>query len=420
MDPQAPASLPATAGQTTADNPWPLRLLSEKLKIHIENSPVVWVEGQLLEANVRNGHAYLTLRDVDADFSFSVTIWASTMRKLDATPQVGSRVVAQVKPSFYAKTGRLSLNATDLRPVGLGELLVRLERLRQALGAEGLFSPEHKRPLPVLPHRIGLITGRDSDAEKDVLRNASLRWPSVQFKVINTAVQGMDAANQVIAALQQLDADPDIDVIVIARGGGALEDLLPFSNEDLVRAIFAAQTPVVSAIGHEADRPILDDVADLRASTPTDAAKRIVPDLQEEFAGLEIARSRLDRSINNLLQREAQLLASVRERPVLANPQVMVTSRAEDLERWKQRSTDLLRHRVMRANDEINHLKNQMRALSPQQTLDRGYSVTQLEDGSIVREAAQAPADSKVLIRVASGQLVARTLESLPAGDNAS
>ncbi|MEF9982474.1 MAG: exodeoxyribonuclease VII large subunit [Glutamicibacter sp.] len=420
MDPQAPASLPATAGQTTADNPWPLRLLSEKLKIHIENSPVVWVEGQLLEANVRNGHAYLTLRDVDADFSFSVTIWASTMRKLDATPQVGSRVVAQVKPSFYAKTGRLSLNATDLRPVGLGELLVRLERLRQALGAEGLFSPEHKRPLPVLPHRIGLITGRDSDAEKDVLRNASLRWPSVQFKVINTAVQGMDAANQVIAALQQLDADPDIDVIVIARGGGALEDLLPFSNEDLVRAVFAAQTPVVSAIGHEADRPILDDVADLRASTPTDAAKRIVPDLQEEFAGLEIARSRLDRSINNLLQREAQLLASVRERPVLANPQVMVTSRAEDLERWKQRSTDLLRHRVMRANDEINHLKNQMRALSPQQTLDRGYSVTQLEDGSIVREAAQAPADSKVLIRVASGQLVARTLESLPAGDNAS
>ncbi|MFJ2315467.1 exodeoxyribonuclease VII large subunit [Glutamicibacter sp. NPDC087661] len=420
MDPQAPASFPATAGQTTADNPWPLRLLSEKLKIHIENSPVVWVEGQLLEANVRNGHAYLTLRDVDADFSFSVTIWASTMRKLDATPQVGSRVVAQVKPSFYAKTGRLSLNATDLRPVGLGELLVRLERLRQALGAEGLFSPEHKRPLPVLPHRIGLITGRDSDAEKDVLRNASLRWPSVQFKVINTAVQGMDAANQVIAALQQLDADPDIDVIVIARGGGALEDLLPFSNEDLVRAVFAAQTPVVSAIGHEADRPILDDVADLRASTPTDAAKRIVPDLQEEFAGLEIARNRLDRSINNLLQREAQLLASVRERPVLANPQVMVTSRAEDLERWKQRSTDLLRHRVMRANDEINHLKNQMRALSPQQTLDRGYSVTQLEDGSIVREAAQAPADSKVLIRVASGQLVARTLESLPAGDNAS
>src|SRR5690606_25847629 len=271
MDSNSPASLPPTAGQTTADNPWPLRLLSEKRKNHIENSPVVWVEGQLLEANVRNGHAYLTLRDVDADFSFSVTIWASTMRKLDSTPQVGSRVVAQVKPSFYAKTGRLSLNASDLRPVGLGELLGRPGRLRQAVGAEGPFTPEPKRPLPVLPHRMGLITVRDSDAEKDVLRNGTLRWPAVQFKVINTAVQGMDAANQVIAALQKLDADPEIDVIVIARGGGALEDLLPFSNEDLVRAVFAASTPVVSAIGHEADRPILDDVADLRASTPTDA-----------------------------------------------------------------------------------------------------------------------------------------------------
>lgn len=419
MDPQSPATLPATAGQTTADNPWPLRILSEKLKIHIENSPFAWVEGQLLEANVRNGHAYLTLRDVDADNSFSVTIWSSVMRKLESTPQVGSRVVARVKPSFYAKTGRLSLNATDLRPVGLGELLVRLERLRQALGAEGLFSPEHKRPLPVLPGRIGLITGRDSDAEKDVLRNATLRWPSVQFKVINTAVQGVDAANQVIAALQQLDADPEIEVIVIARGGGALEDLLPFSNEDLVRAVFSATTPVVSAIGHEADRPILDDVADLRASTPTDAAKRIVPDLKEEFAGLEMARNRLDRSINNLLQREAQLLASVRERPVLANPQVMVASRAEDLDRWRQRSTDLLRHRVMRATDEISHLKSQMRALSPQQTLDRGYAVTQLADGSIVRDAAQAAVDSKLFIRVASGQLTAQTLESVPAGSTA-
>lgn len=415
MEPQPPASLPATASQTTADNPWPLRLLSEKLKIHIENSPVVWVEGQLLEANVRNGHAYLTLRDVDADFSFSVTIWASTMRKLDATPQVGSRVVAQVKPSFYAKTGRLSLNATDLRPVGLGELLVRLERLRQALGAEGLFDPGHKRALPVLPGRIGLITGRDSDAEKDVLRNATLRWPSAQFRVINTAVQGVDAANQVIAALKQLDADPEIDVVVIARGGGALEDLLPFSNEDLVRAVFAAQTPVVSAIGHEADRPILDDVADLRASTPTDAAKRIVPDLNEEFAGLQQARNRLERSINNLIEREAQLLASVRERPVLANPQVMVSVRAEDLARWKQRSCDLMHYKVQRARDEITHLKSQVRALSPQQTLDRGYSVTQLADGSIVREAADAPVASQLFIRLASGQLTAQTTASIPA-----
>ncbi|HAY43597.1 MAG TPA: exodeoxyribonuclease VII large subunit, partial [Micrococcaceae bacterium] len=188
MESESPAGLPATAALTTADNPWPLRVLTEKLKIHIENSPMTWVEGQLLEANVRNGHAYLTLRDVDVDNSFSVTVWSSVMRKLDATPEVGSRVVARVKPSLYAKTGRLSLNATDLRPVGLGELLLRLERLRQALGAEGLFNAEHKRRLPVLPGTIGLITGRNSDAEKDVVRNATLRWPAVKFRIINTAV----------------------------------------------------------------------------------------------------------------------------------------------------------------------------------------------------------------------------------------
>ena len=404
MESPSPDTMPKTARETSPENPWPLRVLSEKLKAHIENSPVSWVEGQLLEANIRNGHGYLTLRDVDADFSFSLTVWASVMRRLETKPEVGSRVVAQVKPSLYTKTGRLSLNATDVRPVGLGELLARLERLRQALGAEGLFAVEHKKRLPVLPRTIGLITGRDSDAEKDVVQNARLRWPAVAFRIINTAVQGRDAAAQVMAALAELDADPAVEVIVIARGGGALEDLLPFSHEELVRAVFAAHTPVVSAIGHEADRPILDDVADLRASTPTDAAKRIVPDLQEEFGGLAQARDRLDRAINHQLERERQLVAALRARPVLAQPQTMISTRLEDLVRWRERSTGLLRHRIERARDEIGHLAVQVRALSPQQTLDRGYSVTQLPDGSIVRDAAQLGVGDPVQIRVAAGR----------------
>ena len=404
MESSSPQAMPRTAGETTPENPWPLRLLSEKLKVHIENSPFTWVEGQLLEANVRNGHAYLTMRDVEADYSFSVTVWASVMRSLATKPEVGSRVVARVKPSLYTKTGRLSLNATDLRPVGLGELLARLERLRQALGAEGLFNAEHKKPLPVLPRTIGLITGRDSDAEKDVVRNATLRWPAVRFRTINTAVQGRDAATQVMAALAQLDADPEVDVIVIARGGGALEDLLPFSHEELVRAVFAAATPVVSAIGHEADRPILDDVADLRASTPTDAAKRIVPDLAEEFAGLAQARQRLERAISHQLQREAQLIEALRARPVMAAPDTMITTRREDLWRWSERSTQLLRHRVDRARDEIRHLAAQVRALSPQQTLDRGYAVAQSADGSIVRDASVLQPGATVHVRVAAGR----------------
>lgn len=400
-------TLPRTAAATSPENPWPLRVLSEKLKAHIENSPESWVEGQLLEANVRNGHAYLVMRDVDVDYSFSVTVWASVMRSLDSAPEVGSRVVARVKPSFYAKTGRLSLNANDLRPVGLGDLLARLERLRRALYDEGIFDPSRKQALPLLPNRIGLITGRDSDAEKDVVRNASLRWPSVRFDIRNTAVQGVNAVSEVMAALRELDANPDIDVIIIARGGGALEDLLPFSSEELVRAVAACSTPVVSAIGHEADRPILDDVADLRASTPTDAAKRVVPDLVEELAGIAQARHRLDRAVRQNLERETQRIASLRARPVLVNPHSMVQLRREDVARLAQRSTFSMRGSLMRGADSIAHLRAQVRALSPQQTLDRGYSVLQLSDGQVVRAADQAPAGTEVLVRLARGRLTA-------------
>ncbi len=388
---EAQGSLPRTAAATSPENPWPLRVLSEKLKAHIENSPESWVEGQLLEANVRNGHAYLVMRDVDVDYSFSVTVWASVMRSLDSAPEVGSRVVARVKPSFYAKTGRLSLNAFDLRPVGLGDLLARLERLRRALFDEGLFDASRKKKLPLLPNRIGLITGRDSDAEKDVIRNASLRWPAVRFDIRNTAVQGVNAVGEVMAALRELDANPDIDVIIIARGGGALEDLLPFSSEELVRAVAACTTPVVSAIGHEADRPILDDVADLRASTPTDAAKRVVPDLLEELNGIAQARHRLDRAVRQNLERESQRIASLRARPVLANPHSMVQLRREDLARLSQRSTYSMRGSLARGQDAIAHLRAQVRALSPQQTLDRGYSVLQLADGQVVRARGPGP-----------------------------
>ncbi|MDO2935685.1 exodeoxyribonuclease VII large subunit [Paeniglutamicibacter sulfureus] len=409
---EAQGSLPRTAAATTPQNPWPLRVLSEKLKQHIENSPESWVEGQLLEANVRNGHAYLTLRDVDVDYSFSVTVWASVMRSLDTPPEVGSRVVARVKPSFYAKTGRLSLNASDLRPVGLGDLLARLERLRRALFDEGLFDPARKQPLPLLPGRIGLVTGRDSDAEKDVVRNATLRWPAVQFDIRNTAVQGVNAVAEVTAALRELDANPDVEVIIIARGGGALEDLLPFSSEDLVRAVAACTTPVISAIGHEADRPILDDVADVRASTPTDAAKRVVPDLAEELANLAQARNRLDRAVRANVERETQRIASLRARPVLSTPESMVQGRREDVVRLGQRSTLAMRASLARGHDSIAHLRAQVRALSPQQTLDRGYAVIQLESGDIVRSAAQAPTGSEVQVRLARGRLAATVTHS--------
>ncbi|MFB0835650.1 exodeoxyribonuclease VII large subunit [Arthrobacter halodurans] len=406
-----PTTVPATAADTSPESPWPLRLFSEKLKQHIERSPDVWIEGQLLEANIRNGHAYLTMRDVDVEYSLSVTVWASVMRTLESRPEVGARVVARVRPNLYLKTGRLSMNASDLRPVGLGDLLVRLERLRQALQAEGLFDTARKRPLPVLPRRVGLITGRNSDAEKDVLRNASLRWPGVEFEVRNTAVQGQNAVREIVQALRELDALDAVDVIVIARGGGALEDLLPFSSEDLVRAVAAASTPVVSAIGHEADRPILDDVADLRASTPTDAAKRIVPDVGEERQRIQQARLRLDRAVRQFLERESHRLESLRTRPVMSQPSGMVDVRAEDVRRLRQRSLHSMRAALSRGSDAVAHLRAQVRALSPQQTLDRGYAVVQAAaDGAVVRDPADAPAGTRLAVRVARGRFDAVVL----------
>lgn len=400
--------LPPTAAQTSAENPWPLHLLSQKLKTHIERAPAAWVEAQVIELNQRANVCYLTLRDVDAEVSLSVTVFGAALAALTTPLERGARVVAQLQPDFWLKTGRLSMQGRDIRPVGLGDLLARIEKLRRALAAEGLFAAERKRPLPLLPHRIGLITGRNSDAMKDVLRNAALRWPAVEFEIREVAVQGVNAVAAVTAALIELDAHRQVDVIVIARGGGSLEDLLPFSHESLIRAVAAATTPVVSAIGHEADRPLLDDVADLRASTPTDAAKRIVPDVSEELRHVEQARQQLARRIHALLDRESERLAHLRSRPVLAQPEGMVTVRAEDVHRLGERALTAIRGQVHRHADRIAHLRAQVRSLSPQKTLDRGYAVVQLADSAIVRSPVQAPEGTALRIRVAEGDFTAR------------
>lgn len=403
-------TVPPTAADTSPDNPWPLQLLSQKLKAHIERAPAAWVEGQVIELNRRGTSAFLTLRDVDAEISLPASVWSKILDRQETPLERGSRVVALLKAEFWLKTGRLNMSVKDIRPVGLGDLLARIERLRHALAAEGLFAESRKKRLPLLPHRIGLITGRDSDAKKDVLRNAALRWPAVEFEVREVAVQGNTAVSQIIGALKELDSRPDVDVIVIARGGGALEDLLPFSNEELIRAVAGAVTPVVSAIGHEADRPILDDVADLRASTPTDAAKRIVPEVSEELARVRQAEAQLHRSVSQLVARESDRLAALRSRPALASPEGMVTAREEDVERLSRRSTAAISAAVTRAADQLAHLQAQVRALSPQQTLDRGYAVVQLAEasgaaaGTVVRHPSQVPPATELSVRVAGGR----------------
>ncbi len=403
---------PSTASETTPEAPWPLRVLAEKLKAHIERAPQAWVEGQLIELNRRGQNTFMTLRDVDAEVSLPASAWGSQVDSNAPGISVGARVVAQIKPQMWLKTGRLSMNVTALRPVGLGDLLARIEQLRSALSAEGLFDARRKQTLPALPQKIGLITGRDSDAEKDVLRNAALRWPSVQFEVRTVAVQGARAVAEVSAALRDLDEDPSVDVIIIARGGGALEDLLPFSDESLIRAVSAARTPVVSAIGHEADHPILDDVADLRASTPTDAAKRVVPDLTEELERIESARWSLNRILAQSIDRERDRVAALRSRPALLRPESIFETHRERLSAARERAERAVSVRIERERVSTEHVLARVRSLSPQQTLDRGYAVVQDAQGALVSDASALQPGEDVQVLLARGRLHATVLSS--------
>lgn len=387
-----------------------MRLLSAKMAQYVERMPRVWVEGQVVQLVHRPGTtvAFLTLRDADVDFSLPVT---AHRRVLDALPTPltdGARVVIHAKPTFYARRGTLQLAAEAIKPVGIGELLARIEHLKRLLDSEGLLDPRRKRRLPFLPRRVGLICGRGSAAERDVVDNARRRWPAVAFAVREVAVQGPNAVTQVTAALQELDADRTVDVIVITRGGGSLEDLLPFSNEALVRAVAVAVTPVVSAIGHEVDTPLLDLVADVRASTPTDAAKLVVPDVGEQVAGLVAARDRLRRAVMLRVDREQAALDALRSRPVLAVPHAMVDARRIEVDRALHRGRQSLCASLDRGADEVGHLALRVAALSPAATLHRGYAVVQRHNGAVVRSPTEVRSGEDLRLRLAVGELLAR------------
>jgi exodeoxyribonuclease VII large subunit len=404
----------AAAPKSTADEPWPVRVVSQKVGAWIAKLGWVWVDGQVAQISRRPGSTvvFLTLRDPSADLSLTVTAHRDV---LDAgAPELaeGARVTLHAKPEFYPSRGTLSLRADEIRQVGLGELLARLEKLKKLLGAEGLFARERKRRLPFLPQRIGLITGRASAAERDVLMNTRRRWPAVEFRVIPVPVQGPTAVAQIIDALKVLDNDDTIDVIVIARGGGSVEDLLPFSDEALCRAVFGTRTPVVSAIGHETDAPLLDYVADVRASTPTDAAKRIVPDLAEERQLIESARRRLDRAVQTLIDRETHRIEAWRSRPSLARPELLVDQRGADVTALRDRAGRSLEHRLRRADDELRHTVARLRALSPAATLQRGYAIVQRDDGHVVRAAGDVKPKDPIRVRLAEGELRAVVRES--------
>lgn len=371
--------------ETSAEKPVPVRVVSEAIADYINRLGQIWVEGEIAQLNDRagSGMVYLRLRDPSVDMYLEVTCPRSVFKAV-APLSENARVVINSKVNFYTPTGRLSLNAKEIRQIGIGELLARLEALKKALASEGLFAAERKKALPFLPRKIGLICGRASAAEKDVKENAKRRWPAVQFETREVAVQGADAVIQVSAALRELDSDPDIDVIIITRGGGSFEDLLPFSDESLVRLAASCAKPIVSAIGHEQDTPLLDLVADLRASTPTDAAKRVVPDIQEELEKLRQLRARADRKIN--------------DRVVLEMTKVVG---------FIQRSYASINARLTRSNDELHHVLARIRTLSPKATLERGYAVVQKSDGAIVRSPKALAKGEELRLRLAEGVALA-------------
>jgi exodeoxyribonuclease VII large subunit len=396
--------------ETSSEAPATVRVVSEAIKEYVERLGPIWIEGEISELNERSGMmAFMRLRDPSVDMSISVMCHKSVIAAVKPLPD-NARIVMYAKPSWYTKNGSLSFSAREIRQVGVGELLARLEALKNLLAGEGLFNSDRKVALPLLPKVIGLICGRNTDAEKDVVENAKRRWPSVQFEIREVTVQGAAAVTEVSAALRELEANKNVEVIIITRGGGSFEDLLPFSDEGLVRLAASCETPIVSAIGHEKDSPLLDLVADYRASTPTDAAKRVVPDIAEEIQMISAMRDRARRTVLNRLDLESTRITNLKNRPVMKDPHVLITTRAEVIAGLRDRSNRSFGASLKLAKEELKQIKARVRALSPQSTLDRGYSVVQLADGQIVTDPKKLKAGDELRLRLAKGETKATAL----------
>jgi exodeoxyribonuclease VII large subunit len=398
--------------ETSSESPAPVRVVSEAIKEYVERLGPIWIEGEISELNERSGGmAFMRLRDTSVDMSLSVMCYKNVLAAVQPLP-ANARVVIHAKASWFTKNGSLTMSAKEIRQVGVGELLARLEALKGVLAAEGLFGADRKVALPKLPRKVGLICGRNTDAEKDVVENARRRWPAVEFEIREVAVQGAAAVVEVSAALRELEDLDEVDVIIITRGGGSFEDLLPFSDESLVRLAASCETPIVSAIGHEKDSPLLDLVADYRASTPTDAAKRVVPDIEQEISDINKIRDRMYRRLLSSVEYELNQIAQLRNRPVMKDPGVMIKVRKDYLTALRDRS-----HRGFKAlldieKKEIKGVIAHLRSLSPQSTMDRGYAVVQSDDGKIVRDATKLKAGSVLRIRAAKGEAKASVLAS--------
>ncbi|MBT1165426.1 exodeoxyribonuclease VII large subunit [Bifidobacterium simiarum] len=417
-DPAQP--LPRLARDTSPDNPWPVSLLSRKYHDAVAKWPGTWIEGQISEINTRrSGSAYLTVRDNVEDISLSVTGFGRFAQMAREFRQ-GDRVILHGKPDVWMKQTRLSFMGDDIRRVGKGDLMAQIEELRRRLKGEGLFDAENKVPLPEFPHRIGLICAPHARAEGDVITNARLRWPTIEFTVVHAHVQGPSCPPDVVAAIRKLDADPSVDVIIVARGGGSFEDLLGFSDESVVRATAACVTPIVSAIGHEDDWTLIELAADLRASTPTDAAKRVVPDVNEQLAIVDEARRRIRDRIRFRVDNERRLIEGYANRPSLTRPLTMLDKPQRFVDDARRRLDIGMRRITDDASLTVEKLHASLTALSPQSTLDRGYAVVQDAHGHVVADSANVHAGDGVTVTLRRGRIRATVDEADAAKADAS
>lgn len=387
----------------TAEQPASVAQLSGLIGDWIGRLGECWVDGEISEMNRRASQCYITIRDLSEDASLVIACSPSVLERHEGPIGVGSRVVFRAKVEWWKRSGAVRLRGSEVRAVGIGPLLAQMELLRQTLLAEGLLDPGRKRPLPFLPRKVGLICGQNSEAMHDVINNARRRWAAVEFELRQVPVQGPQCPPSVIAALAELQANPQVDVIVITRGGGSIEDLLGFSDEALCRAVAACVKPVVSAIGHEQDRPVLDDVADLRASTPTDAARRIVPDVSEQTGIIDALRTRALTTITRAVDSRQQQLDGVRSRPVLRQPIALIDAHEQALANYRRTALRIVVTAMKHADQQLVATTQRLRALSPASTLARGYAIAFAADGTVIRHTTAVSAGDAIRIQVADG-----------------
>ncbi len=382
---------------------------SRALSEVISQMPSVWIEGQITSIKIRPGSdwVFVDLRDVSAEATLNVVFNRSVLDDAPSEIESGQRVLVHGKPEFWMNRGTLVFRARRIQPVGLGELMIALEKLKQQLQKEGLFAPEKKKPIPFLPKKIGLICGRASAAMKDVIDNTMLRWPGIKFDVHEVAVQGVKSSSEVRAALAQLNAENEVEVIVITRGGGSFEDLLPFSDEMLLRAVAASNIPVISAIGHEQDNPLLDFVSDLRASTPTDAASKLVPDLEDEIELIDDWIFRMREIIANRIEKEQISLERLLEKSALDSPKEFIQSHRDVVIDLKQSLRNIISTKIYSEQTWFKPRLAQLRTLSPLSTLARGFAIVQKNDGKLVRKASEVKTGELLQIRLEKDSLQA-------------